>query len=121
MSVTRITSYNVCYTKLLRFDFQNPTRIVFGKETVSRLNDLVPAKARVLILYGGQSAERNGTLAEVRSALDSRTSFEFGGIEPNPAYETLMRAVELVRTEKVEFLLAVGGGSVIDGTSYNFV
>ncbi|MEN3113253.1 iron-containing alcohol dehydrogenase [Uliginosibacterium paludis] len=103
---------------MLNFDFQNPTRIVFGKDTIARLADLVPASARVLILYGGQSAERTGTLAEVRAALGERTVFEFGGIEPNPAFETLLRAVELVRAEQIDFLLAVGGGSVIDGSKF---
>lgn len=103
---------------MLNFEFQNPTRIVFGKETVSALDTLVPQDARVLVLYGGQSAERNGTLAEVRQALGQRTRHEFGGIEPNPSFETLMRAVELVRQEGVDYLLAVGGGSVIDGTKF---
>lgn len=103
---------------MLNFEFHNPTRIVFGQNTVAQLNALIPANARVLILYGGESAERNGTLAEVRTALGQRERHEFGGIEPNPTFETLMRAVELVRSEKVDFLLAVGGGSVIDGTKF---
>ena len=103
---------------MLNFEFQNPTRIVFGQETISRLDALVPKDARVLILFGGQSAEKNGTLAEVRAALGQRQRREFGGIEPNPSYETLMKAVELVRVEKIDFLLAVGGGSVIDGTKF---
>ncbi len=100
------------------FEFHNPTRIVFGADTVGKLATLVPDSARVLILYGGASAEKTGTLAEVRSALGSRSVQEFGGIEPNPSYETLMRAVQLVRTEKIDFLLAVGGGSVIDGSKF---
>ncbi|PKU24041.1 iron-containing alcohol dehydrogenase [Telmatospirillum siberiense] len=100
------------------FEFQNPTRIVFGKNSVAKLDALVPADARVLVLFGGSSAERTGTLAEVRAALGKRERREFGGIEPNPTYETLMRAVELVRAEKLNFLLAVGGGSVIDGTKF---
>ena len=103
---------------MLNFEFQNPTRIVFGQDTVARLDALVPSNARVLILYGGESAERNGTLLEVRAALGQRERHEFGGIEPNPSYETLLRAVELVRSEKLDFLLAVGGGSVIDGTKF---
>ena len=103
---------------MLNFEFQNPTRIVFGKDTVPQLDKLVPADARVLILYGGQSAERTGTLAEVRAALGGRTCFEFGGIEPNRTFETLTKAVALVRAEKIDFLLAVGGGSVIDGTKF---
>lgn len=103
---------------MLNFEFQNPTRIVFGQNTISRLDALVPKDARVLILFGGQSAEKNGTLSEVRAALGQRQRHEFGGIEPNPSYETMMKAVELVRAEKVDFLLAVGGGSVIDGTKF---
>lgn len=103
---------------MLNFDFYNPTRIVFGEKTAARLNDLLPAAARVLVLYGGESARSNGTLDEVRAALGARDVREFGGIEPNPAYETLMRAVELARRERVDFLLAVGGGSVIDGTKF---
>lgn len=103
---------------MLNFEFQNPTRVVFGQDTISTLDRLVPSAARVLILYGGESAERNGTLAEVRSALGQRERREFGGIEPNPSFETLVKAVELVRAEKLDFLLAVGGGSVIDGTKF---
>lgn len=100
------------------FEFHNPTRIVFGAGTVGRIDQLVPASARVLILYGGASAEKTGTLAEVRKALGQRSVHEFGGIEPNPSYETLMRAVQLVQAEKLDFLLAVGGGSVIDGSKF---
>ena len=103
---------------MLNFEFQNPTRIVFGRETVAKLDTLVPAAARVLILYGGQSAEKNGTLQEARNALGARERREFGGIEPNPSYETMIKAVELVRAEKLDYLLAVGGGSVIDGTKF---
>ena len=103
---------------MLNFEFHNPTRIVFGKEPVARLDTLISANDRVLILYGGQSAEKTGTLSEVRAALGPRQYKEFGGIEPNPSYETLTKAVELVRAEKIDFLLAVGGGSVIDGTKF---
>lgn len=100
------------------FTFRNPVKIIFGKGTVPSIGSEVPSNARVLITYGGGSAEKNGTLEQVRAALKGRTVFEFGGIEPNPAYETLMKAVELVRKEQVDFLLAVGGGSVIDGTKF---
>ena len=103
---------------MLNFDYYNPTQIVFGKGSVARLSQLVPADARVLVLYGGGSAERNGALAEVEEALGERTVQRFGGIEPNPSYETLMEAVALIRREKLDFLLAVGGGSVIDGTKF---
>ena len=100
------------------FDFYNPTRIVFGQGRIAELDKLVPANARVLILTGGESARKNGTLAEVRNALGTREISEFSGIEPNPGYETLMKAVEQIKAEKIDFLLAVGGGSVIDGTKF---
>jgi len=100
------------------FSFHNPTKILFGAGEIANLSAEVPAQARVLITYGGGSVTRNGTLDEVRTALGGRTVFEFSGIEPNPTYETLMRAVELARREKIDFLLAVGGGSVIDGTKF---
>lgn len=100
------------------FDFRNPTQILFGEGRVADLDSQIPADARVLVLYGGQSAERNGTLDEVRAALGKRDVVEFGGIEANPRFATLMRAVELARRENVDFLLAVGGGSVVDGTKF---
>lgn len=103
---------------MLNFTFHNPTKIVFGKETIAQLNDLVPKDARVLVLLGGSSAKVNGTMNEVNAALGDRYVQEFSGIEANPTYETLMRAVEQARTEKIDFLLAVGGGSVIDGTKF---
>ncbi len=103
---------------MTNFEFFNPTKIVFGTETIAKLDQLVPANARVMILLGGESARKNGTVAEVRAALGSREVHEFNGIEPNPTYETLMQAVEIIRTEKLDFLVAVGGGSVIDGTKF---
>ena len=103
---------------MFNFDFYNPTKILFGEGRIADLAKLVPADARVLLLYGGGSIKTNGTLNEVHSALAGRSLHEFSGIEPNPSYETLMQAVELVRTERCDFLLAVGGGSVIDGTKF---
>jgi NADP-dependent alcohol dehydrogenase len=103
---------------MLNFDFYNPTRIVFGEGQIAKLRDLVPAGARVLMLYGGGSIRTNGVYDEVKAALASHTMFEFGGIEPNPTYETLMKAIALVKAERIDFLLAVGGGSVIDGTKF---
>lgn len=103
---------------MLNFDYYNPTHIVFGKGRIAQLDTLLSKDVRVLVLYGGSSAQKTGTLDEVRKALGDRTYFEFGGIEPNPSYETLMKAVEQVKQEKVDFLLAVGGGSVIDGTKF---
>ncbi|MGE4402999.1 MAG: iron-containing alcohol dehydrogenase [Desulfobulbus sp.] len=103
---------------MLNFEYYNPTRIVFGKDQIGRLDRLVPATAKVLVLYGGGSAQKHGTLDKVRLALGERNVIEFGGIEPNPRYSTLMRAVEVVRKEGIDFLLAVGGGSVMDGTKF---
>ncbi|MBX9834603.1 MAG: iron-containing alcohol dehydrogenase [Burkholderiaceae bacterium] len=103
---------------MLNFEFYNPTRILFGTNKIPELARHVPADARVLLLYGGASAQKTGTLDEVKAALGARTVFEFGGIEPNPTYETLMRAVEQVRRDGIDFLLAVGGGSVIDGSKF---
>lgn len=103
---------------MLDFNYYNPTHIVFGKDRLSELDKLVPENIRVLILYGGGSVKKFGTLEKVIQALPGRDIFEFGGIEPNPKYETLLKAVEVVKKEKVEFLLAVGGGSVMDGTKF---
>lgn len=103
---------------MLNFDFYNPTHIAFGQGRIADLATLVPADARVLILLGGESARKNGTLDEVRAALGSRQILEFNGIEPNPSFETLMLAVEQVKKENIDFLLAVGGGSVLDGTKF---
>ncbi len=95
-----------------------PTKILFGKGQVAQLREQLPRDARILITYGGGSVVRSGLLAQIRSELAGMTLFEFGGIEPNPTYETLMGAVELARAERVDFLLAVGGGSVLDGTKF---
>ncbi|MGO1246867.1 MAG: iron-containing alcohol dehydrogenase [Oceanisphaera sp.] len=100
------------------FSFYNPTRIEFGAGKIASLSQLVPTNAKVLVLYGGESAKRNGTLDEVKHALGDRQVQLFGGIEPNPSFETLMEAVAIVREQDIEFLLAVGGGSVIDGTKF---
>lgn len=100
------------------FDFHNPTRILFGRGRIADLAAQVPGDARVLILYGGGSAERTGVLDQVRAALAGRNLTEFGGIEPNPRYATAMRAVEVIREGGIDFLLAVGGGSVIDATKF---
>lgn len=103
---------------MLNFDFHNPTHIAFGKGRIADLAKLVPAQARVLILVGGSSAEKTGTLGEVRAALGERHHATFSGIEPNPSYETSMKAVEQAREGGFDFLLAVGGGSVIDAAKF---
>lgn len=100
------------------FTFCNPTRIHFGKGQIAQIQQEIPAHARVLITYGGGSIKHNGVLDQVHTALSHVHTVEFGGIEPNPHFETLMRAVALVQQEKIDYLLAVGGGSVIDGTKF---
>ncbi|OXY83146.1 iron-containing alcohol dehydrogenase [Oceanimonas doudoroffii] len=101
-----------------QFDYHNPTHIVFGQDRLAELDKLVPADAHVMVLYGGGSVQRNGTLEKVRQGLGQRRVTEFAGIEPNPRFDTLMKAVEMVRRDGVDFLLAVGGGSVMDGTKF---
>jgi len=103
---------------MLNFDYYNPTHIVFGKDRLTELNNLVPKDSRILILYGGGSVKKFGTLEKVIQALPQREIFEFGGIEPNPEYTTAMKAVEIVKKEKIDFLIAVGGGSVMDATKF---
>jgi len=100
------------------FEYMNPVKILFGKGKIAKINDEVPAGARVLVTYGFGSIKRNGVYEQVMNNLPGRTVFEFGGIEANPLYETLMKAAELVRRENVDFILAVGGGSVLDGTKF---
>ncbi|BBT82398.1 alcohol dehydrogenase [Aeromonas veronii] len=100
------------------FTLHTPTKILFGQGQIAQLREQLPSDARVMITYGGGSVIRSGLLEQIRSELAGMTLFEFGGIEPNPAYETLMGAVELARAERVDFLLAVGGGSVLDGTKF---
>lgn len=103
---------------MLNFSYCNPTRIIFGEGQITQLGKQVPADATVLMLYGGGSIKQNGVYEQVSSALAGRRVLEFGGIEPNPTYETLMGAVALARAEKVDYLLAIGGGSVIDGSKF---
>ena len=89
------------------FDLHTPTRILFGKGAIEKLREQIPAEARVLITYGGGSVKKTGVLDQVLTALNGLDVLEFGGIEPNPSYETLMNAVKLAREEKVTFLLAL--------------
>jgi NADP-dependent alcohol dehydrogenase len=103
---------------LQNFQFVNPTKIIFGKNEIAQLTKQIPTTSKVLILYGGGSVKKTGLLESIKAVLSDYQVGEFGGIEPNPTYETLMKAVEIIRKEKYDFLLAVGGGSVIDGTKF---
>jgi len=100
------------------FSYHNPVRIVFGKGSIAKLSKLIPSSAKILITYGGGSIKKNGVLDQVSKALAKHTVIEFGGIEANPQYETLMKAVEICQKQSINFLLAVGGGSVLDGTKF---
>ena len=98
------------------FSFSNSVKIIFGKGSIAKIAEEIPADARVLMTYGGGSIKKNGVYEQVKKAMEGRVLFEFGGIEPNPHFETCMKAVELCKKEKIDFLLSVGGGSVLDGT-----
>ena len=103
---------------MLNFEFKNPTKIIFGKETIKNLSKEIPADAKILMLYGGGSIKKNGIYDEVKQALASYQVIEFGGIPANPEYEVLVDALALIKKEEITYLLAVGGGSVIDGTKF---
>ncbi|HLO74478.1 MAG TPA: iron-containing alcohol dehydrogenase [Flavobacterium sp.] len=103
---------------MLNFELYNPVNYVFGKGQIEKLTDLVPTNTKILIAYGGGSIFKNGVYDQVKAALPNHDIIEFGGIEPNPRFETLMKAVEIIRAEKIGFILAVGGGSVIDGVKF---
>lgn len=98
------------------FEFQNPTKIVFGKGSIAKLSELMYKGEKIMMTYGGGSIKKNGVYDQVKKALEGFPVIEFGGIEANPDYDTLMKAVEICRKEGVGMLLAVGGGSVIDGS-----
>jgi NADP-dependent alcohol dehydrogenase len=102
----------------MQFTYHNPVKIIFGEGRIADLAGEIPAGARILLTYGGGSIKANGVYEQVQRALAGREHGEFGGIEPNPSYETLMRAVAQARAERIDFLLAVGGGSVLDGTKF---
>lgn len=100
------------------FIYHNPVKIVFGKGSIKELSELIPKESKILMTYGGGSIKKNGVYEQVKSALKDFNVLEFGGIEPNPRYETLMKAVDICKNEKIDFLLSVGGGSVLDGTKF---
>ncbi|CAN5410568.1 iron-containing alcohol dehydrogenase [soil metagenome] len=103
---------------MLNFEFKNPTKIIFGKDQIGKLAVEIPANAKILMLYGGGSIKKNGIYDKVKQALSNFEVFEFGGIPANPEYETLLHALKIIKEQQITFLLAVGGGSVIDGTKF---
>ena len=103
---------------MYNFEFKNPVKILFGKESISKLSGEIPADANILMIYGGGSIKRTGVYDQVMAALKGCTVAEFCGIEANPHYETCMKAVDVVKEKNIDFLLAVGGGSVLDATKF---
>lgn len=100
------------------FNYYNPVEILFGKGKIAEISKHIPVGTKIMMTYGGGSIKKNGVYDQVMAALKDHTVIEFPGIEPNPHYETLMKAVEVIKRENIGFLLAVGGGSVIDGTKF---
>jgi NADP-dependent alcohol dehydrogenase len=103
---------------MYNFEYKNPVKIIFGKDTISKVAAEIPKNAKILMTYGGGSIMKTGVYDQVMNALKGVKLLEFGGIEANPHYETCMKAVEIVKNEKVDFLLSVGGGSVLDATKF---
>jgi NADP-dependent alcohol dehydrogenase len=103
---------------MLNFTFKNTTEILFGEKQIQAVKSRLPENAKVLFLYGGGSIKKNGVYADVLSVLEGRQFTEFSGVEPNPSFENLMQAVDVVKRQDINFILAVGGGSVIDGAKF---
>ncbi|RTY86704.1 iron-containing alcohol dehydrogenase [Flavobacterium sp. RSP15] len=103
---------------MLNFELYNPTNLIFGKGQIEKLSTLVPQGAKILLAYGGGSIFKNGIHEQVVNALKDFEIAEFSGIEPNPHFETLMKAVTIIKEQNIDFILAVGGGSVIDGVKF---
>lgn len=103
---------------MYNFEYKNPTKILFGKGQIENLSNELPQDAKILLLYGGGSIKKNGVYDQVMNALSERNVIEFGGIPPNPEYSVLMDALRVIKKEKIDYLLAVGGGSVLDGTKF---
>lgn len=100
------------------FEFKNPTKILFGKDQIQNLTKEIPGNAKVLMVYGGGSIKKNGIYKQVKDALEGYNLEEFGGVPANPEYDILMKALKVVKEKKITFMLAVGGGSVIDGVKF---
>ena len=103
---------------MLNFSFHNPTRIHFGSNQITQITNEIPADAKVLLVYGTGSIKNNGVYKQVTDALKNHQWFEFSGVEPNPSYETLTKALPIIASENIDYLLAVGGGSVVDGVKF---
>jgi NADP-dependent alcohol dehydrogenase len=103
---------------MLNFEYMNPTKIIFGKGQIANLTKEIPKDAKVMLLYGGGSIKGNGIYEQVKQALQDFEVIEFSGIPANPEYEILLDALKIIKSENITFMLAVGGGSVIDGVKF---
>ena len=103
---------------MYNFEYKNPTKIIFGKNTIPKITREIPENANILLTYGGGSIKKTGVYDQVIKAITGFNVTEFGGIEPNPHYETCMKAVDIVHSKNIDFLLSVGGGSVLDATKF---
>ncbi|APC91735.1 NADH-dependent alcohol dehydrogenase [Francisella opportunistica] len=100
------------------FILYNPTRIFFGEGEISKLKTVIDKKSKVLIVYGGESFKKYGAYQQTLEALAGYSIFEFGGIEPNPDYSTCLKVVSYIKKQDIDFILAVGGASVIDAVKF---
>ena len=103
---------------MLNFTFQNPTKIHFGEGQIEKITNEIPKDSKVLIVYGGGSIKKNGVYQQVSDALENHSWQEFSGIEPNPQYDTAMKAVDIIQQNQIDYILAVGGGSVVDAVKF---
>lgn len=103
---------------MLNFEFKNPTKILFGKGEIAKISNEIPQDTKVLMIYGGGSIKNNGVYDQVKEALKNHDLYEFGGVPANPEYEVLANALSFIKEKNINYLLAVGGGSVIDGVKF---
>ncbi|MCG7533310.1 iron-containing alcohol dehydrogenase [Psychrobium sp. MM17-31] len=103
---------------MLDFSFHNPTKIHFGTDQITQIAQEIPTDAKVLLIYGGGSIKKNGVYDQVVASLKAHQWLEFSGIEPNPSYDTLIKALPIIQDNNIDYLLAVGGGSVVDGVKF---
>ena len=103
---------------MLNFEFKNPTKILFGKGEIAKISKEIPQDSKILMIYGGGSIKKNGVYGQVKDALKNHEVHEFGGVPANPEYEVLIKALHFIKENNITYLLAVGGGSVIDGVKF---
>lgn len=103
---------------MLNFEFKNPTKILFGKGEIAKISNEIPKDSKILMIYGGGSIKSNGVYDQVKEALKDHNLHEFGGVPANPEYEVLVNALNFIKENNINYLLAVGGGSVIDGVKF---